>query len=192
MTMRILAWDAPNMDMTLSNLLEGKPSSAQRPDLAVLIGWLRGRCVDDEEAEAAVFVNVPPHLVPRITTWVHWLRQTGFHVFAKPKVEDSDVDSDIVEYLKSRPPSDLAEVVIGSHDARAFLDVARTLSDAAVPVTVVGFAELAGGLATAENLAFVDLADIDGLFSELPPRTSLMNLPPSGRWFGPIGTTVAS
>ena len=79
---RLLAWDAPNMDMVLANLLNGKPTPAQRPDLGDLQQWFRHRCQPDEECEAAVFVNVPEHLADRLTTWALWLTQTGYRVFA--------------------------------------------------------------------------------------------------------------
>jgi uncharacterized protein len=182
---RVLAWDAPNMDMVLTNLLKDKPTPDQRPDLADLQQWFRGRCQPDEECEAAVFVNVPAHLADRLTTWALWLTQTGYRVFAKPKVGGSDIDDDMVAYITSRPPHEVAEIVLASHDAKAFLTVAEELVDAGVSVVVLGFHEFAGGLANSDKLSFVDVSDVPNLFKDLPPRVRLDDLPAEGRWLEP-------
>jgi uncharacterized protein len=182
---RLLAWDAPNMDMVLASLLNGKPTPAQRPDLAGLRQWFRDRCQTDEECESAVFVNVPEHLADRLTTWVLWLTQTGYRVFAKPKAGGSDIDDDIVDYITSRPPHDVAEIILASHDARAFLTVAEELADAGVSVVALGFREFAGRLVTSDKLDFVDVSDVPNLYKELPPRLRLDDLPAEGRWLEP-------
>jgi len=182
---RLLAWDAPNMDMVLANLLNGKPTPAQRPDLGDLQQWFRHRCQPDEECEAAVFVNVPEHLADRLTSLVLWLTQTGYRVFAKPKAGGSDIDDDIVDYITSRPPHDVAEIVLASHDARAFLTVAEELANAGIGVVVLGFREFAGRLATSEKLDFVDVSDVPNLFKDLPPRVRFDDLPAEGRWLEP-------
>ncbi len=172
------------MDMTLATLLGGKPSSRQRPDLAALYDWFVDSSPSD--AEAAVFVNVPEHLVERLTGWVIWLNQTGFRVFAKPKVGDSDIDDELAGYAFAHGAD---EVFLASHDARAFADRAEATAKAGVEVIVLGFRELSGRLAQSSDTCFVDLADIPGLFAELPPRLSLASLPPEGRWFEPITET---
>lgn len=183
---RLLAWDTPNMDMVLANLLNARPSPDQRPDLAVLQQWFRRRTQVGDECEAAVFVNVPVHLADRLTGWVQWLTRTGYRVFAKPKVEPTDdIDDDMVACITSRPPHEVAEIVLASHDAKAFLTVAEELVDAGVSVAVLGFHEFAGGLATSEKLDFVDVSDVPNLFKELPPRVRLDDLPAEGRWLEP-------
>ena len=182
---RLLAWDAPNMDMVLASLLNGKPTPAQRPNLAGLQDWFRGRSEQDDECEAAVFVNVPAHLADKLATWVLWLTQTGYRVFAKPKVGGSDIDDDMVAYITSRPPHEVTEIVLASHDARAFLTVAEELANAGIGVVVLGFREFAGRLATSEKLDFVDVSDVPNLYKDLPSRVRLDDLPAEGRWLEP-------
>lgn len=182
---RLLLWDAPNMDMTLSTLIGGKPSPRQRPDLGALIDWFTERGDPDDAHEASVFVNVPGHLAERMTGWVMWLNETGYRVFAKPKDGSSDIDDDIRARLHATEPGELAEVVLASHDAKAFLDDCETLSAKGVAVTVIGFRELAPRFARSDTLTFLDLDEVPGLFDEPPPRVRLDALPAEGRWFEP-------
>jgi putative heme uptake system protein len=183
----VLVWDAPNVDMTLANIIDGKPTSKVRPDLAVLGEWLVDHAEDDE-AEACVFVNVAAHVAGPLRGWVLWLLEQGFRVFAKPKNGDSDVDDDMIDHLWSRyDAGDLEAVYVGSNDARAFVEPLSELATHGVVVNVLGFAEYAGQLSTTEGLRFVDLETIDGLFGEPLPRITLETLPESGRWFEPTG-----
>ena len=184
----LLVWDAPNVDMTLANIIDGKPTAKERPDLAVLGRWLVEHTFSGDEAEACVFVNVAPHVTGPLRGWVLWLLEQGYRVFAKPKQGDSDVDDDIVGHLWERyKAGDLAAVYVGSNDAKAFLEPLVELADRGVVVSVLGFAEYAGALSTATPLRFVDLETIAGLFAEELPRMTLETLPPEGRWFEPTG-----
>ncbi|MFO7779978.1 MAG: NYN domain-containing protein [Nitriliruptoraceae bacterium] len=184
----VLVWDAPNIDMTLATIIEGKPTSKDRPDLAVLGDWLVDHAAADDEVEACVFINVAPHVAGVLRGWVLWLLEEGFRVFAKPKRGDSDVDDDMVAHLTARAAEgDLDAVYVGSNDARAFAVPLEELAEEGVAVSVLGFAEYAGGMATWPWLRFVDLEAIEGLFGEPLPRLSLETLPEDGRWFEPRG-----
>ncbi len=184
----VLVWDAPNIDMTLATIIEGKPTSKDRPDLAVLGDWLVDHAEVADEVEACVFINVAPHVAGVLRGWVLWLLEEGFRVFAKPKQGDSDVDSDMLEHLWARyDDGDLEAVYVGSNDARAFAEPLGVLGERGVAVSVLGFAEYAGGMATMPGIRFVDLESIDGLFAEPLPRLTLESLPPDGRWFEPRG-----
>lgn len=184
----VLVWDAPNVDMTLANIIEGKPTPKERPDLAVLGAWLVDQAADEDEVEACVFVNVAPHVAGPMRGWVLWLLEQGFRVFAKPKLADSDVDDDMLDHIWGRyEEGDLEAVYVGSNDARAFLEPLSELAANDVGVHVLGFAELAGGLAGADHVDFVDLETIDGLFAAPLPRLTLETLPEDGRWFEPRG-----
>jgi uncharacterized protein len=184
----VLVWDAPNIDMTLATIIEGKPTAKDRPDLAVLGDWLVDHAGHDEAVEACVFINVAPHVAGVLRGWVLWLLEEGFRVFAKPKRGDSDVDQDMLDHLATRErEGDLAAVYVGSNDARAFQDPLRDLAGRGVAVSVLGFAEYAGGLSSDPDLRFVDLEAIDGLFDEPLPRLTLEALPADGRWFEPRG-----
>jgi len=51
--------------------------------------------------------------------WVDALRNVGFAVFAKPKLdEDSDVDSDMLEHIAQRSQEGLAALMVASPMAR--------------------------------------------------------------------------
>jgi uncharacterized protein len=185
----VLVWDAPNIDMSIANIIEGKPTSDERPDLALLGEWLVDRTGPRDEAEGCVFVNVAPHVAGPMRGWVLWLLEEGYRVFAKPKDGDSDVDPDMVAHLWERhDDGDLDAVYVGSNDARNFLEPLRELRDDGVVVNVLGFPEYAGGLSTEDGFHFVDLEDIAGLIPRPLPRLTLTSLPPDGRWFEPSGT----
>ena len=78
----VLVWDAPNVDMTLANIIDGKPTAKIRPDLATLGDWLVEAAEPDEPIEACVFVNVAAHAAAPLRGWVMWLLEQGFRVFA--------------------------------------------------------------------------------------------------------------
>jgi uncharacterized protein len=188
----LLVWDAPNIDMTLANIIDNKPTAKERPDLDVLGRWLVGRGGGDE-VEACVFVNVAPHVAGPMRRWVLWLLEEGFRVFAKPKHGESDVDADMLQHIqRRRDEGDLEAVYVGSNDARNFLAPLETLAAGGLAVTVLGFAEYAGGLSTSAGVGFVDLEDIEGLFAEPLPRLNLESLPVEGRWFEPTGRLGAA
>jgi putative heme uptake system protein len=184
----ILVWDAPNIDMTLANIIDGKPTAKVRPDLAVLGDWLVDHAEPDDEVEGCVFVNVAPHVAGPLRGWVLWLLEQGYRVFAKPKLAESDVDDDMIDTLWERfEAGDLDAVYVGSNDAKAFLEPLEALSERGVVVSVLGFPEYAGALSTQPFVRFVDLETIDGLFAEPLPRITLETLPDEGRWFEPTG-----
>ena len=99
----LLVWDAPNLDMGLGSILGGRPTAAHRPRFDALGRWLlnctaelsAGHPQEVLEPEATVFTNIAPGTADVVRPWVEALRNVGFAVFAKPKIdEDSDVDSD--------------------------------------------------------------------------------------------------
>lgn len=187
MARQLLVWDAPNVDMTLANIIDSKPTAKERPDLDVLGHWLVERA-DGDEVEACVFVNVAPHVAGPMRGWVLWLLEEGFRVFAKPKADVSDVDEDMLAHIHRRhADGDLRAVYVGSNDARNFLGPLESLAGGGLAVHVLGFAEYAGGLSTSDLLSFVDLEDVPGLFAVPLPRINLDNLPLEGRWFEPTG-----
>jgi uncharacterized protein len=174
--------------MTLANIIDDKPTARDRPDMAVLGNWLVDHADDADSVMGSVFVNVAPHVAGPLRGWVLWLLEQGYRVFAKPKAGDSDVDDDMIDHLwEQYEIGELDAVYVGSNDARAFLKPLAELLDRGVAVTVLGFAEYAGGLSTAPGIRFVDLEAIEGLFAEPLPRITLEALPTDGRWFEPTG-----
>jgi uncharacterized protein len=183
----LLLWDAPNIDMTVANIIDGKPTSKERPDLAVLGHWLVDRA-GGQDVEACVFINVAPHVAGPLRGWVLWLLEQGYRVFAKPKMGDSDVDEDMLAHIRARAEDGgLVAVYVGSNDARNFLQPLEALARDGVVAHALGFAEYAGGLSTSDLVTFVDLEDVPGLFEQPLPRINLEVLPDEGRWFEPTG-----
>ncbi|MGB3769539.1 MAG: NYN domain-containing protein [Rhodococcus sp. (in: high G+C Gram-positive bacteria)] len=191
----LLVWDAPNLDMGLGAILGGRPTAAYRPRFDALGRWLLGRTAQISETqtatlepEATVFTNIAQGSADVVRPWVEALRNVGFAVFAKPKIdEDSDVDSDMLDHidLRSRDHG-LAGVMVASADGQAFRVPLEAIAATGVPVQVLGFREHASWAVSSETLEFVDLEDIPGVFREPLPRVSLESLPDEGAWLQPF------
>ena len=191
----LLVWDAPNLDMGLGAILGSRPTAAYRPRFDAIGRWLielaqeRSAAVGSEvEPEATVFTNVSPASADAVRPWVEALRNVGFAVFAKPKVdEDSDVDQDMLDHIRRRQEEGvLRGVVVASADGQNFQEPIEALADAGIPVTVLGFHEHAAWAVQSETIDFVDLEDIPGVFREPLPRINLDQLPEGGAWMQPF------
>lgn len=188
---RLLAWDAPNMDMCLSEVIGSRASTSSRPNLAAVYAWLAERAHPGDVIEACVFCNVPPGYEATMTPWVVSLRHMGFAVFAKPKrTKADDVDTDIARHIERRfTHGPLVELVVASHDAKAFAAPLRRYAKAGVPVLVLGYREKDTFAHSSPEIMFVDMEDIPGAFERPLPRTNLFDLPAGGRWFDPFPPT---
>lgn len=191
----LLVWDAPNLDMGLGAILGGRPTAAYRPRFDAIGSWLVNRAdqLSQElgthlEPEATVFTNVTSSGADVIRPWVEALRNVGFAVFAKPKLdEDSDVDPDMVSHIERRfDEGKLRGIVVASADGQNFQGVLHELIDAGIPTTVIGFQEHTSWALLDEQIEFVDLEEIPGVFREPLPRVSLDNLPEEGAWLQPF------
>lgn len=202
----LLVWDAPNLDMGLGSILGGRPTAAHRPRFDALGRWLLQRTADISaisavagsaeetsappvslEPEATVFTNIAPGSADVVRPWVEALRNVGFAVFAKPKVDDdSDVDSDMLSHIALRRSEGLAGLVVASADGQAFRAPLEEIAHDGVPVQVLGFREHASWALASDTLEFVDLEDIAGVFREPLPRIGLDSLPEQGAWLQPF------
>ena len=201
----LLVWDAPNLDMGLGSILGGRPTAAHRPRFDALGRWLLGRTAElaaracaagngaagngevSIEPEAAVFTNIAPGCAEVVRPWVEALRNVGFAVFAKPKIdEDSDVDDDMLAHIERRRSEGLAALLVASADGQAFRGPLEQIAAAGTGVTVVGFREHASWALASDTLDFVDLEDIPGVFREPLPRIGLDSLPDHGAWLAPL------
>ena len=136
----LLVWDAPNLDMGLGSILGRRPTALERPRFDALGRWLLARTAevaasrpgDVVEPEATVFTNIAPGSADVVRPWVDALRNVGFAVFAKPKIdEDSDVDRDMLRpHRAAAIARGLAALVVASADGQAFRhpleEIART------------------------------------------------------------------
>jgi putative heme uptake system protein len=191
----LLVWDAPNLDMGLGSILGRRPTALERPRFDALGRWLLARTAEvaanrqgvSTEPEATVFTNIAPGSAEVVRPWVDALRNVGFAVFAKPKVdEDSDVDSDMLDHIAQRSAGGLAALVVASADGQAFRQPLEEISRSGVPVQVLGFREHASWALASDTLEFVDLEDIAGVFREPLPRIGLDSLPEKGAWLQPF------
>jgi uncharacterized protein len=195
----LLVWDAPNLDMGLGSILGGRPTAAHRPRFDALGRWLLSRTAElssqlggtaspvSLEPEATVFTNIAPGSADVVRPWVEALRNVGFAVFAKPKIdEDSDVDSDMLNHIALRRSEGLAAVLVASADGQAFKQPLEEIAREGVPVQVLGFREHASWALASDTLEFVDLEDIPGVFREPLPRIGLDSLPEQGAWLQPF------
>ena len=191
----LLVWDAPNLDMGLGAILGGRPTAAHRPRFDALGRWLLGRTAElaagsaevSLEPEATVFTNIAAGNGDVVRPWVEALRNVGFAVFAKPKVdEDSDVDADMLDHIALRRSQGLAQLMVASADGQAFRLPLEDIARAGTGVCVLGFREHASWALASDTLEFVDLEDIPGVFREPLPRIGLDSLPARGAWLQPF------
>ncbi|HXS85027.1 MAG TPA: NYN domain-containing protein [Mycobacterium sp.] len=191
----LLVWDAPNLDMGLGSILGRRPTATERPRFDALGRWLLGRAAEvaaghddvSTEPEATVFTNIAAGSADVVRPWVDALRNVGFAVFAKPKLdEDSDVDSDMLGHIAQRYQDGLAALVVASADGQAFRIPLEEIAHSGVPVQVLGFREHASWALASDTLEFVDLEDIAGVFREPLPRIGLDSLPDQGAWLQPF------
>jgi uncharacterized protein len=200
----LLVWDAPNLDMGLGGILGGRPTAAHRPRFDALGRWLLTRTAElavgrpevSSEPEATVFTNIAPGSSDVVRPWVEALRNVGFAVFAKPKIdEDSDVDSDMLAHIALRHREGLAAVLVASADGQAFRTPLEDIARSGISACVLGFREHASWALASDTLEFVDLEDIPGVFREPLPRIGLDSLPEQGAWlqpFRPLSTLLTS
>lgn len=182
----LLVWDAPNIDMTLSNVIGAKPSPASRPRFDAIARWFV-QAADDRDVEGSVFANIPPAAATTMRGWIEALRSFGYAVFAKPKIHsDDDVDLDMLAHISDRARTHrLVRLIVASGDGRNFLEPLEDLARAGVQVVVLSFSEVAGYALESDLLTFVDLEDVPGAFITPLERVRLDALPPEGAWLRP-------
>lgn len=185
----LLLWDSPNMDMTLSNLLGGqKPSKAERPDCQKLAEWVHMRAqAANIPARAVMALNVSRDAGSDspLAKYVQVLRTNGFEVFLNPKdTPSSDVDDALVSMAASNPAS---ELIVATHDSPL---LARIREASSSPMSVLCFSEMLPCYRRMENVTFIDVAEVPGLFADSLPRLttpSFASLPAEGLLLPPLG-----
>ncbi|MDA3640482.1 NYN domain-containing protein [Mycobacterium xenopi] len=191
----LLVWDAPNLDMGLGSILGRRPTALERPRFDALGRWLLARTAElaasrpdvSVEPEATVFTNIAAGSADVVRPWVDALRNVGFAVFAKPKIDDdSDVDADMLAHIALRCQEGLAALMVASADGQAFRQPLEDIARGGVPVQVLGFREHASWALASDTLEFVDLEEIAGVFREPLPRIGLDSLPEQGAWLQPF------
>lgn len=182
----LLVWDAPNIDMTLSNVIGTRPTPTSRPRFDAVARWLVAGA-GDREIEGTVFTNVPPGAATGMRGWIEALRSFGFAVFAKPKLHhDDDVDLAMLQHIGERAQThQLTRLIVASGDGRNFTGPLEDLARAGTEVLVLSFVEVAGYALESDLLTFVDLEDVPGAFTTPLDRVRLDALPVQGAWLRP-------
>ena len=182
----LLVWDAPNIDMTLANVIGARPSASSRPRFDAVARWLLS-AAGDREVEGCVFANVPPGAAATMRGWVEAIRSFGYAVFARPKLAaGDDVDDDMLRHIEERRRThQLHRLVVASGDGRNFSEPLEAYARDGVEVTVLSFVEVAGYAQESDLIRFVDLEDVPGAFTQALPRVRLDNLPAGGAWLAP-------
>ncbi len=182
----LLVWDAPNIDMTLANVIGGRPTPTSRPRFDAVARWLLTEA-GERAVEGCVFANVPQGAAVTMRGWVEAIRSFGYAVFARPKLgPEDDIDADMLRHIADRARTHrLRRLVVASGDGRNFLDPLEALARDGVHVLVLSFAEVAGYAQESPLLQFVDLEDVPGAFTSPLPRVRLDNLPEGGAWLPP-------
>ncbi len=182
----LLVWDAPNVDMTLSNVIGARPSPASRPRFDAVARWLVAGAAD-REVEGSVFTNVQPGAATGMRGWIEALRSFGYAVFAKPKLaHDDDVDEAMLQHIADRAATHrLTRLIVASGDGRNFTEPLEELARAGTEVVVLSFGEVAGYAMESDLITFVDLEDVPGAFTVPLDRVRLDALPPQGAWLRP-------
>lgn len=189
----LLIWDAPNVDMTLSNIIGRRPTSATRPRYDQVARWFLA-AAGDREAQAAVFTNYTEGTASTIRPWLEVVRGLGFDVFIKPKLEpEDDIDDVMLAHVEAMQEQHrLHRLVVVSGDRRNFEEPLVRLASQGVDVTVISFNEIASWARQAPGLTFVDLEDIPGAFLEALDRIRLERLPSAGAWLPATGELRAN
>jgi uncharacterized protein len=182
----LLVWDAPNIDMTLANVIGARPSASSRPRFDAVARWLLS-AAGDRDVEGCVFANVPPGAAATMRGWVEAIRSFGYAVFARPKLgPGDDIDADMLSHIAQRARThQLHRLVVASGDGRNFAEPLELLAQDGIEVVVLSFVEVAGYAQESELLTFVDLEDVPGAFTSALPRVRLDNLPEGGAWLPP-------
>lgn len=182
----LLVWDAPNIDMTLANVIGARPSPASRPRFDAIARWFVD-AAGDREVEGSVFTNIPPGASTGMRGWIEALRSFGYAVFAKPKIHaDDDVDLAMLQHITDRGRThQIVRLIVASGDGRNFTEPLEALARDGVEVVVLSFSEVAGYALESDLLSFVDLEDVPGAFTTPLDRVRLDALPPEGAWLRP-------
>jgi uncharacterized protein len=188
----LLVWDAPNIDMTLANVIGARPTAASRPRFDAIAAWFVDGAGDPTadgapEVEACVFANVPPQHATSLQRWVEALRSFGYAVFARPKTQpDDDIDQSMLDHISVRTHSHaLRRLVVFSGDGRNFAEPLEDLARNGTEVVVVAFSEVAGYAISSELIQFIDIEDVPGAFAAPLDRVRLDALPADGAWLRP-------
>lgn len=189
----LMVWDAPNIDMTLANILGRRPTSETRPRYDQVARWFLAGA-GEEEVNAAIFTNYAEGTASSIRPWIEAVRKMGYAVFVKPKLKATDdIDDAMVQHITDvRHDHELVRLVVVSADGKNFQELLQYLAADGVQAVVVSFDEVASWARQTTGVQFLDLEAIPGAFQQPLNRVRLEDLPPGGAWLPATGNMRAN
>jgi uncharacterized protein len=185
-----LVWDLPNMNSSLEEVVGSSAAKRTRFDFVTLAAFLVEASGPDLTPAGTVFLNAVKDQLPGLQRFVNMLRSCGFGVYARPKIDNSDIDDNLVAHVEATSVG-TAHLLIATHD-KALIERTVAALDPACKVTVLGFEELSSHASGSDRLEFVDLEDIDGMFTKPLARSLLSRLPEEGAYLRPLGSLKAA
>jgi hypothetical protein len=197
---KVLVLDWPNLEARMIEFLGRRPHAHERPSLDALAEWFTSRLGPDERGEAVVFANAPDPMNDGFCRWANRLRMRGYGLYAKPRREATDIDLDLLEYVRRHLATEkITEVIVVSSDLYRDHPISGTdplqAFASSTQVTVIGFAEKVRRYAGAHpEITFVDPSEIKGLLAEevTARRTHIASLPTEGILLTPLAPLAAS
>lgn len=181
-----LVWDLPNMMATLGKIVGSSVAKKTRYEYAALAKYLVETAGEELAPAGTVFMNVPKEQVSGLQRLAIMFRSCGFGVYARPKIADSDIDDNLVAHVEANA-SDTAHLLIATHD-KTLIERTVAVLDPACRITVLGFEEQSSYAMSSDRTEFVDLEDVDGVFSKPLARALFTRLPDEGAYLRPLGS----
>ena len=181
----LLVWDAPNLCIRGGTAVLTHPKSEELLGVDRIGVWLRRRAAArGMTASATVFMNVSPHKLDANFTFARAVMEAGFALHARPKQQRTDdVDQAMVEHLKgAMAAGDVGEVIVASHDRRAFAAVLGQAAHQGVAASVLGHCGRANWVDGVNGVSFIDLRFVAACTQSLE-----VNTPPEG-----VGLVIAA
>lgn len=190
----VVVWDAPNIPIAVGTSLSTLPNGIERLSLDRVVEWLANRAAQRRLVlDATMFFNVPKHHIDELRHAVQAVRSTGFGVYARPKLSASDdVDDAMVTRIRNAvATSNVGEVIVASHDRRAFAPVLADVAAKGVPAFVLGHRQFATWVDAAVGVSFISLQSVADCFRERLTRVDLEYLPDEGTFLPPLKVVPA-
>lgn len=191
----LLVWDAPNISIRSGAAVLTHPKSDDLLSLDRIGAWLAKRADARELTPCAtVFVNVSAENMDVHLRFTQAVRSPGFAVHAVPKAQrGDDVDKAMAEHVRQALAArDVGELIVASHDRKAFAGVLAEAAAQGITASVLGHAASATWVDAVRGASFIDLRFVAECLRDRNPRPSFEGLPADGQYFPPLKDLAAA